>query len=122
MEREQDTAQEPEGGERPWERPGAVRRDWEPHRGRLILTLGGLAEFCAAFACVLGVTAPLAVGFGVSAWLMARRDLARMREGLIDPEGRQSTELGGTLGLAGAGLALFVVAALFMLWRLQIPG
>jgi hypothetical protein len=122
VEREQDLVQEGEGGKRPWERPGAVRRDCEPHRGRLILTLGGLPEFCAAFACLLGVTAPLAVGFGVSAWLLARRDLARMREGRMDPEGRQSTELGGTLGLAGAGPALIFVAALFMAWRLQILG
>jgi hypothetical protein len=114
---DQDVAQDPEGSERPWERPGAVRRDVEPDRGRLILALGGLAEFCSVFACLLLVTAPLAIGFGVTAWLMARRDLARMRQGLMDPAGRRYTEQGRNLGLLGAGLALVPVAALLLLWR-----
>ena len=103
---------------RPWERAGAVRRDCLPHRGRLILALGGLAEFCGVFACLSVVTAPLAIVFGVTTWLMARRDLARMREGLMDPAGRRYTELGRNLGLSGAGLALLGAAALLLLWRL----
>src|SRR5690242_14092518 len=115
---EQDLAREPEGGERPWERPGAVRRDCEPHRGRLILALGGLAGFCGIFACILVLTAPLAIAFGVTAWLMARRDLARMRQGLMNPAGRPYTEPGRGLGLSGAGLALSVVAVLVVFWRL----
>jgi hypothetical protein len=82
------------------------------------MALGGLAEFCGLLMCLVGVTAPLALGLGIAAWLMARRDLARMREGLMDPVGRKYTELGGSLGLSGAGLALLVIAALVVLWRL----
>jgi hypothetical protein len=29
--------------DRPWGRPGVVRRDVEPHRGRLILAVGAIA-------------------------------------------------------------------------------
>jgi hypothetical protein len=85
------------------------------------LAIGGLAEVCGVFACLGLVTALLAIGLGVTAWLMARRDLARMQEGLMDPAWRPHTEPGRGLGLSGAGLALFVVA-LVVLRRLQVPG
>jgi hypothetical protein len=65
---EQDIAQEPEGGARPWERPGELRRDCEPHRARLILALAGLAEFCGVFACLLLGTAPLSIALSVTTW------------------------------------------------------
>jgi hypothetical protein len=110
---EPDTAM-PEA-DRPWERPGVVRRDVEPHRGRLILALSGIAEFCGMLACLGAVTAPLASGAGVTAWLLARRDLALMRQGLMDPAGRRYPELGRTFGLSGAALGLFFGAAV-MLW------
>src|SRR5437867_900616 len=29
-----------EDDDRPWEQPRALRRDWEPHRGTLVMTLG----------------------------------------------------------------------------------
>jgi hypothetical protein len=45
---------------RPWEQPGAVRRDVEPHRGRPLLVFGSVALLYAvaaqpgaAFCCVL---------------------------------------------------------------------
>jgi hypothetical protein len=101
--------------ERPWERPGAVRRDWEPHRGRLILAVGGIAEFCGMAACLGAVTAPLAIAAGVTTWLLARRDLALMRQGLMDPAGRRSTELGRAIGLSGAALGLFFGAVTVLL-------
>jgi hypothetical protein len=115
---QQDVAQEPEGGERPWERPGALRRDCEPHRARLIMALGGLAGLCALLMCLVGVTAPLAIGLGLAAWLMGRRDLARMRKGLMDPVGRWYTERGRSLGLSAAILGLLYVAVLLLFWWL----
>src|SRR5690348_2510613 len=106
MERpEQDLAREPEGGERPWEGPGAVRRDCEPHRGPLLGVLGGLALLCAllspALLCL--VPPPLGLEGFVPSWLagvalggvvftLARRDLRRMAAGLMDPEGEAATE------------------------------
>src|SRR5690348_3851263 len=77
---------------RPWEQPGAVRRDCEPHRGPLLSRLAvvsvllGLASLC--FVPVGLVAVPLAVGV----WCTASGDLARMDAGLMDPEGRRLTE------------------------------
>jgi hypothetical protein len=48
-------------------------------------------------ACLDAVTAPVASG-AVTAWLLARRDLALMRQGLMDPAGRRYAELGQTIG------------------------
>jgi hypothetical protein len=102
--------------DRPWERPGAVRRDVEPHSGMLILALGGIAEFCGMLSWLGAVTAPLAIGAGVIAWLLARRDLALMRQRLKDPAGRRYTELGPTIGLSGAALGLFFGAVAMLHW------
>src|SRR5262249_41617250 len=72
-----------EGESRPWERPGRrVRRDVDPHRGNLILVLG-----------ILGLVIPLiGLGLGITAWVMGRRDLARMDRRELDPDGRGLTQ------------------------------
>jgi hypothetical protein len=101
--------------DRPWQRPGAVRRDCQPHRGRLILALGGLAEFCGGLACFGALTAPLAIAAGVTAWLLARRDLALMQQGLMDPLGRRYTELGRSIGVWGAALGMFFFVVVVLL-------
>jgi hypothetical protein len=49
---------------RPWEAPGAVRKDYEPHRARLLLALGGTALACGALAVCLTAAAALCVYFG----------------------------------------------------------
>jgi hypothetical protein len=77
------------------------RRDWEPHRGALVLILGilGLAA-CALFSPV--------------AWIMGSQDLAAMRAGRMDPEGEGLTRAGQVCGIIGSAiLALFLVCGLF---------
>jgi hypothetical protein len=75
-----------------WER-GQVgfRRDWEPHRGPLILTFG-----------ILGITifAPL----GIVAWVLGHQDLARMKRGEMDPSGESTTMAGMVCGIIGTVL------------------
>jgi hypothetical protein len=95
--------------EPPWEQPGAFRLDCEPHRGGLLsalgtisLVLGVLSLFCFPL-CVTGLT------FGLPAWVLAYRDLARMRAGLMDPTGREQTH--AALGQARAGVVLSVLGA-----------
>jgi hypothetical protein len=113
--------------DRPWEQPGAVRRDCEPHRGpalRLLgwagvtLMAGGLPLGCCGTVLLGPVPLPgglagpallfllpaLALTSGV-AWA-ARRDLAGMREGLRDPAGRRETQAAKWLGDVGLVLGL----------------
>jgi hypothetical protein len=140
---------------RPWEQPGAVRRDCSPHRAGLLRALGTAARVCgllslclagsvllcglfvladrgprpggrrAVWACCVvelcqAVPALVALPLGLAVRAAARRDLARMGAGLLDPAGRQGTQEAGdraTLGaaLAGPPLALALLAALLAL-------
>ena len=91
-------------------------------RGRFLCVLGSASLACDVLALVFGACASsqsvmqfsralqlvdcaaapallAAIGLGLAACLMARRDLRLMWQGLIDPGGRPSTEWGQHLGL-----------------------
>jgi hypothetical protein len=86
-----------------------VRRDAEPHRGQTIDTLGTLALLGGAVS-LCGVTAPLgllaALGLGIPALVMARRDLEQMRTGGVDPGGQPLSEFGRNKALVGIILGM----------------
>jgi hypothetical protein len=119
---EQDVAQEPEGGERPWERPGTVRRDGEPHRGNLLLGLGGLAVLSGGLSVGTALPGLIGLPLGIAVWVLAERDLVKMRSGLMDPGGLQDVQNARRLGVLGltlsatclvlCGLPLLVVTVL----------
>jgi hypothetical protein len=97
---------------RPWTgQDAAPRRDWEPHRGVLIVVLG-VVSLTVLFCPLLGLPS------GLAAWSMGRTDLERMRMNEMDPEGSALTRAGmwcgviGTFlqGLISLGLGLIVVA------------
>src|SRR6516165_2275482 len=109
----------PDNDDRPWERPGAVRRDCEPHRAGLLQALGNVglvfsaAGLVAALClCALPLVAVvillpcslLGVPCGLTARALARRDLLMMRAGLMDRAGIGRTER--ALSAARLGLAL----------------
>ena len=75
-----------------------------PHRGVMILVMGILG---------LVVCAPV----GIAAWIMGNQDLAKMDAGLMDPEGRQLTNVGKILGIVATvlivlGIVVGVLAAI----------
>ncbi len=111
---EQDLAQEPEGDQPPWERPGAVRRDCEPYRGWLLKWLGGAARFLGIASCLCPPCALAAVPLGALAWALARRDLTWMRRGLMDRRGEWTAYQAQADGKAG----LVLVALGLVLWSL----
>jgi hypothetical protein len=95
---------------RPWERPGAVRRDCEPDRGAWLLALADAGLLVGALGLALGVLAPLGLALGVTALALASHDLGRMRAGLMDPGGREAAARARTRAVAGAALSLYAVA------------
>lgn len=89
-----------------------IRRDYEPHRAALILTLGNLSMFIGGLSlCTFGLGAAISVPAGILAWVLAQRDLERMREGRMDPRGMAQTVTGRTA--AAAGVILGVIFASF---------
>jgi hypothetical protein len=92
---------------RPWERPGAVRRDVAPHRGNWLLLLARTALAFGALALCLAVPALVGLPVGAAVWVLGQRDLARMRAGTLDPSGRGDVQRAMDLAIVGALLSLF---------------
>ena len=79
----------------------------KPHRGTLILVLGILG----LLVCQL---------LGIAAWVMGKQDLAEMDAGVMDPEGRQLTNIGKILGIIS--VVLMVIGLLFFVLTLVLAG
>jgi hypothetical protein len=94
----------PEGEECPWEQPDAVRRDCEPHRGPFLVLLGIASLFCGLASFLLVLPGLVGLALGVTALVIAEKDLARMGAGRVDPDSQEETALAVTyagLGVAG---------------------
>jgi hypothetical protein len=85
------------------------RRDWEPDRGGLVLTLGVLSLVFALSCGLIGLIV------GIAAWAMGQGDLARMRARTMGPGGYGLTQAGWVCGLIGT-----VVSAVWMLFLLFV--
>jgi hypothetical protein len=77
---------------RPWEQPGAVRRDCEPHRGSFLATLAFCSILCGflGFLLIPAVAGVILAGLGSR---MAAVDLGKIENGLLDPDGKEETEI-----------------------------
>jgi len=111
--------------ERPWEELG--RRDAEPHRGTLILVLGIVSVVLSTLAfCTAGLTGLIGAPLGIVAWVMGRRDLRKMRELRMDPEGNGFTQAGLICGIIGTifsslGVLCFLVYLGFVFTAVNMP-
>jgi hypothetical protein len=105
---------------RPWEQPGAVRRDCAPHRSNWLLVLAvvalalGLSSFC------LVVTGFIAMPVAAAVGRLAARDLGEMRAGRMDPQGRRMTRLARGLAISAEGL-VGLAAVLWLAALAAIP-
>jgi hypothetical protein len=90
-----------------------VRMDAEPHRAGLIQALGIASLITAIIYFLFFISLPL----GIAAWVMGRRDLRKMDDGEMDPNGRKKTRDGWLCGMIGALLssviALIALAIIF---------
>lgn len=96
-----------------WERPGAVRRDCEPHRGGTVLVIG-IIGLCLSFPHILSV---IGLPLSITAIVMANHDVRRMEAGEMDPQGLANTRGGRICGIIGTviGLLWFAVFGLAIL-------
>ena len=72
-----------------------MRRDCEPHRAGLILTLGIISLASLVFCALLGLP------FGIVAWTLGQRDLKKMKANIMDPQGMGMTQAGKVCGIVG---------------------
>lgn len=64
---------------------------YEPHRGAFLRRLSRLSIWCSVFSFLLLVPGLLALPVGLLVTVLARKDLARMERGLMDPAGEDQT-------------------------------
>jgi hypothetical protein len=110
-----DTRHDDRAGEElcPWQQPGAVRRDAEPHRGKWLLWLGRAACACDGLSFLLWAPGFAGLALGLAVSVLAQRDLREMRAGRRDPGGRGDTE---------RALSLAIIAVSFSLLGLILCG
>lgn len=123
---------------RPWEMPGNFRLDCEPHRGTLLRWMAnlGLVFVLGALGLVMAVPVLYVVDeslsrfaftlflwfvgagelIGLATWWLARRELAGMCAGRIDPSGEWEVQFARDRGLATAlqGLLVLLICALVL--------
>jgi hypothetical protein len=92
---------------RPWELPGNIRRDCDPHRALLLSLLAVVSFSCGFFSVFLVVPALIAVPLGLAVRRMSEHDLHEMRWGRMDPEGRARTLLAQVWAGGGILFSLF---------------
>ncbi len=100
---------------RPWEQPGGVRRDCEPHRANWLLVLAAVALALGLSTFCLVVTGFIAMPVAAAVGRLAARDLDEMQAGRMDPQGRRMTSLARHMGfsaevLVGLATVLWLVA------------
>jgi hypothetical protein len=88
---------------RPWEQPGAVRRDVAPHRGNLLLLLAVAGLVCGLLSFVLWFPGVFGILLGVTSVDLAGRDLLAMDAGTMDPSGREQATRARAYGQWAAG-------------------
>jgi endogenous inhibitor of DNA gyrase (YacG/DUF329 family) len=94
-----------------------IRRDSEPHRGRLLFTLGALSCLMGLFsACTFGFLGAISVPLGATVWLLAARDLRHMADGSVDPSGRRLARHARSAAVAGVAFGILFGGVYFLIW------
>lgn len=71
------------------------------HRSKRLVFLGLLSCLCGVMTCFLCIPFLGGVIVGLSAAMMARRDLQRIERGDMDPAGKETTQLAQTIAVWG---------------------
>jgi hypothetical protein len=103
-----------EEDDRPWQKPGAVRRDCEPHRGEFLLTLGKISWALAWASLCTVISGLIADLLGVVVLLQVRHDLKRMKAGQMDPAGQSDARRARDYALRGMLVSLIWPIALYV--------
>jgi predicted Zn finger-like uncharacterized protein len=89
-------------------------RDYQPHRGTIILVLG-----------ILAIVTGLHLILGPIAWIMGNADLKEIHAGRMDPEGEGMTNIGRVLGMVATiiGIVAIVLFCIgFLIWLIVVVG
>jgi DNA-directed RNA polymerase subunit RPC12/RpoP len=95
-----------------------IRRDGEPHRGRLLFTLSAVSCLAGLLSvCTCGLLGVISVPLGATVWVMASRDLRHMEDGSVDPGGRSLTRHARSAAIAGVAFGVLFGGVYFLIWQ-----
>ncbi len=119
---EQDMSDAEGEEERPWEKPGQVRRDCEPHRSPLLLLIAKAALVCSLLSICLFIPAFIGFPLAIFAYTLAKRDLRCMENGTMDPAGARQAGRARDAAVAGAVVsgAVLLLAWFYMIIQASI--
>jgi hypothetical protein len=105
--REMHSDSDPAEEERPWEQPGTLPLDCEPHRGELLLKGANMGVTLGALSMIVPPTAVPGFFFGLVTAALAAYDLKRMRAGRCDPHDQTMVERAQERAVGAMCLSLF---------------
>ena len=87
-----DSSESPSPQKAPEVPPQQAYAKYEEHRGTMILVFGILGIACC-------------FPFGIAAWVMGNADMQKINAGIMDPEGKGTTNAGKICGIISVALA-----------------
>lgn len=87
-----DSSESPPSHNTPEVPPQQAYAQYEEHRGTMILVFGILGIACC-------------FPFGIAAWVMGNADMQKINAGIMDPEGKGTTNAGKICGIISVALA-----------------
>ena len=87
-----DSSESPPPQKAPEVYPQQAYAQYEEHRGTMILVFGILGIACC-------------FPFGIAAWVMGNADMQKINAGIMDPEGKGTTNAGKICGIISVALA-----------------
>lgn len=102
--------------DRPWEEPGSLRRDFEPHRGGFLGSAAGLSFFLGLGSICFPPLGIIGLGFIVFVGISARSDLAKIQAGTMDPKGERPAKD----ALQIAVISLIFTLLIWLMWCIVV--
>jgi hypothetical protein len=106
--------EEDDSSEAAWEQPALPRRDTEPDRGQPLCFIGTISVFFAGVSLMMPPLLLASFPLSLTVCLLARGDLEKIENGLMDEDGEALTKRAKDYGLAA--VILNVVAVPFSMW------
>ncbi len=100
----------------------SLQRDCQPHRGRLMRTLGVCSLAIGGLAMAFFPLSLVALPLCLTTWIWARLDLAKIRGGLMDPCGERLTYEAHNDAVAGLVLSFTGVFIWGAIVFCMLPG
>ncbi len=90
------------------------RRNYQAHRGVLVMVLGIVSIVCGIVICCWPLALFGGLGFGIPSWILGQMDRRKMAGGEMDPAGHGMTTAGWICGIVGCSLGALQIFCMLL--------